>query len=164
MRIYTLKRVQKLPIDINQAWDFFSTPVNLKHITPAYMGFDIISDFENQKMYPGQIIQYHVRPKFNIPIHWVTEITHVEEPFYFVDEQRFGPYRLWHHQHHFKEDYGGIEMTDIVTYALPFGFLGGIAHGLFVKKDLNHIFDYRYEVLEKYFKSQPSSKLEVQTI
>ena len=152
MKIYQLKTTQVLPISIEEAWEFFSSPLNLKNITPKHLGFDVLTDLEGKKMYPGMVIEYTVRPKLNIPLHWMTEIKHVKEPYYFVDEQRFGPYALWHHQHHFKEVDGGVEMRDIVHYALPLGILGRIAHALFVEKDVNDIFNYRFKILEEKFK------------
>lgn len=158
MKIYNLKRTQELPISLEKAWEFFSSPGNLKKITPAKMGFDIISDENIGAMYPGMIIRYIVRPTLGIPIHWVTEITHVNEPYYFVDEQRFGPYAFWHHQHRFKPTENGVLMEDEVNYALPLGILGRFAHWLFVKKQLNEIFDHRYEILASYFQPSTSSK------
>jgi ligand-binding SRPBCC domain-containing protein len=140
-----------LPVTLEEAWAFFSSPRNLANITPEKLGFQIISAHHGVTMYPGQIIEYTVRPLIGIPLYWMTEITHVEDQVYFVDEQRFGPYSLWHHQHHFKAVEGGVEMTDIVHYKLPMGFLGGIAHGLFVKKQLQGIFDYRYKKAEELF-------------
>jgi hypothetical protein len=102
-------------------------------------------------MYAGQIIEYTVKPLLGIPLYWMTEITHVQEGAYFVDEQRFGPYIMWHHQHHFKEVTGGVMMTDIVHYKIPLGFLGDIAHWLFVKKQLQGIFDFRFKaVIDKW--------------
>lgn len=151
MKIYTLSKKQFLPITLDQAWDFFSSPVNLKKITPEYMGFEITSDLGDGKMYSGQIISYVVTPVLGIPMSWTTEITHVIDKKYFVDEQRFGPYSFWHHQHWFKEVDGGVEMTDIVNYGIPLGFLGRIANKLFVKSKLQEIFDYREKVVEKYF-------------
>ena len=124
MKIYSLTKKQFLPISLDQAWDFFSSPINLKKITPEYMGFEITSDLGDGKMYPGQIITYVVTPVLGIPMSWATEITHVVDKKYFVDEQRFGPYTFWHHQHWFKTVEGGVEMTDIVNYGLPLGFLG----------------------------------------
>lgn len=150
MKVFKLYRKQKLPISIEEAWEFFSSPKNLKEITPDYMDFQITNDIP-EKMRSGTIITYTVKPMFGIPISWVTEITHVDEPGYFVDEQRFGPYRMWHHEHTFKEIEDGVEMEDIVNYVLPFGIFGNIAHTLFVKKQLNDIFDYRYKKLEKLF-------------
>jgi ligand-binding SRPBCC domain-containing protein len=152
MAVYSLKRIQNLPISLDQAWDFFSTPGNLKKITPEKMGFVVHSDPEFlTNIYAGQIITYTVKPLLGIPLFWMTEITHVEPGKFFVDEQRVGPYALWHHQHHFKEIPGGVEMTDLVHYRLPLGPLGDFAHWLFVRKQLKGIFDFRYETLEKFF-------------
>ena len=150
-KVYSFKTVQVLNISLQEAWDFFSSPKNLQKITPDKLGFTIKSKFHGEKMYPGQIIEYIVRPVLGIPLYWMTEITHVVEKKYFVDEQRFGPYSIWHHQHHFRETALGIEMTDIVHYKIPFGILGDIANELFVKKQLKQIFDYRYKTVEKLF-------------
>ena len=152
-KVYTIHTEQFIPISLTEAWDFFSSPANLAKITPAKMGFNIISKFHGEKMYPGQIIEYKVRPLFNIPLYWMTEITHVETGRFFVDEQRYGPYDMWHHQHHFKSVEGGVEMTDIVHYKIPFGFLGNWAHALFIKQQLQTIFNYRFETVEKRFGS-----------
>jgi len=151
MAVYSLKTVQVLPVTLEKAWDFFSSPANLATITPPHMGFNIISKHHGAKMYPGQIIEYTVKPLLGIPLYWMTEITHVEEGKYFVDEQRFGPYSLWHHQHHFREVPGGVEMTDIVHYKIPLWILGDIANALFVRKQLQGIFDYRYKKVEELF-------------
>jgi ligand-binding SRPBCC domain-containing protein len=150
-KVYSIKTVQVLKISLDEAWAFFSSPKNLQKITPQKLGFQIISKHHGEKMYPGQIIEYKVSPILGIPLYWMTEITHVEDRKYFVDEQRFGPYQLWHHQHHFKETAEGVEMTDIVHYKLPLGILGDIANVLMVKKQLKEIFDYRYQVVEKLF-------------
>ena len=150
-KVYSLKTVQKIPVNLNKAWDFFSNPANLQSITPQKMGFKIISKYHGEKMYAGQIIEYKVSPVLNIPLYWMTEITHVEDKKYFVDEQRFGPYVMWHHQHHFKELDGFVEMTDIIHYKLPFWFLGDMAHGLFVKRQLEDIFEYRVKKVEEVF-------------
>ena len=133
---------------MDEAWDFFSSPANLQKITPEKLGFKIVSKHHGEKMYAGQIIEYYVKPLFGIPLYWMTEITHVVDKKYFIDEQRFGPYTMWHHQHHFKETPEGIEMTDIVHYKLPLGILGDLANYLFVKKQLKGIFDYRFKVVE----------------
>lgn len=152
MAVYTLKRKQLLPIPLEQAWDFFSSPANLQKITPAYMDFQVTSDPEFlQKVYAGQVITYTVKPLFRIPLFWMTEITHVEPGVFFVDEQRVGPYALWHHQHHFKTVPSGVEMTDLVHYKLPLGPLGDLANWLFVKAQLRDIFDYRYKKMEEVF-------------
>ena len=150
-KVYSLKTIQQLPITLDQAWDFFSSPANLKEITPDNLGFNIVSKHHGEKMYAGQIIEYTVKPVFGIPMYWMTEITHVEDKKYFVDEQRFGPYSMWHHQHHFKANANGVKMTDIVHYKLPFWFLGDIANMLFVKQQLKTIFDYRFKIVEKKF-------------
>ncbi len=154
MAVYTLERVQRLPISLEEAWAFFSSPLNLREITPPYMRFEVLSDAKwVGKMYPGQIITYTVRPLLGIPLFWMTEITHVREGEFFVDEQRVGPYALWHHQHHFKPIEGGVEMTDLVHYRLPLGILGDLAQRLFLRRQLEEIFDYRYRVLEQRFGS-----------
>lgn len=146
-----LQSVQRLPIDIEAAWDFFSSPQNLKTITPPYMGFDITSDFIDEKMYAGMIITYKVSPLFNIPLNWVTEITHVREPWFFVDDQRKGPFRIWHHRHFFKEIPQGIEMTDIVYYDVGLWLPGRVVENLIVKKRVEGIFDFRFKKLQELF-------------
>jgi len=150
MKIYTKHAKQKLPITKEQAWDFLSSPKNLATITPDYMGFNILSGAD-RPMYAGQIIQYIVTPVLGIKTKWVTEITHVREGEYFVDEQRFGPYALWHHKHFIKEIDGGVEMEDIIDYKLPLGLLGQLAHPFIVKPKLNEIFEYRKNKLEELF-------------
>ena len=150
MKIYRLETVQNLPITKQKAWEFFSDPKNLKTITPDYMGFKILTG-EADKMFAGQIIQYIVTPILKIPVKWVTEITHVKEGEYFVDEQRFGPYSLWHHKHFIKPIKNGVEMIDIVDYKIPFGFLGQLMHPILVKPKLNEIFEYRRTALINLF-------------
>jgi ligand-binding SRPBCC domain-containing protein len=149
MKVYSYKSIQLIPTDIRTCWDFFSSPENLQKITPPSMGFRITSERE-EKTYPGQIITYTVKPLFGIPLTWVTEITQVKELEYFIDEQRFGPYRFWHHKHFFRQVEGGVEMTDLVHYGLPFGFAGRIAR-VFVEKKLKSIFDYRSGVIRTIF-------------
>lgn len=156
MKVYTLHSKQNLPITLDQAWDFLSDPKNLKTITPEYMGFKIIGGAD-RKMYAGQIIQYIVTPILGIPAKWVTEITHVEDKRYFVDEQRFGPYALWHHKHFLKEIPGGVEMEDIVDYKIPLGVLGQLAHPILVKPKLIEIFNYRQNKLIEMFGSFPGN-------
>jgi ligand-binding SRPBCC domain-containing protein len=150
MKLYTLHTKQNLPITLQEAWDFLSSPKNLKTITPDYMGFNILSGAD-KPMFPGQIIQYIVTPVFGIPTKWVTEITHVKDLEYFVDEQRFGPYALWHHKHFLKEIPGGVEMEDIVDYKLPMGVLGQLVHPILVQPKLNEIFAYRQKKLIELF-------------
>ncbi|MDT0644485.1 SRPBCC family protein [Zunongwangia sp. F363] len=163
MKIYTLQSKQKLPISVDEAWDFLSDPKNLKTITPDYMSFDIISGAD-RPMFEGQIIQYIVTPVAGIKTKWVTEITHVRAKEYFVDEQRFGPYALWHHKHFIREIEGGVEMEDIVDYKLPMGFLGTLAHPILVKPKLKEIFDYRQQKLVELFgqfESAPTAETSV---
>tara|TARA_B100001059_G_scaffold35409_1_gene28426 strand:- start:1621 stop:2109 length:489 start_codon:yes stop_codon:yes gene_type:complete len=150
LKIYQIKTKQKLPISSKEAWQFLSNPNNLAEITPKYMNFKILSGAD-RPIFAGQIIQYKVTPVLGITLKWVTEITHVKENEYFVDEQRFGPYSLWHHKHFIKKINGGIEMEDIVDYKIPFGILGQIAHPLFVKNKLRQIFKFREKKLIKLF-------------
>ena len=150
MKIYTLHKKQNLPISLDQAWEFLSSPENLKTITPDYMGFNILSGAD-KPMYSGQIIQYIVTPVLGIKTKWVTEITHVKDKQYFVDEQRFGPYSLWHHKHFIKEIENGVEMEDIIDYKVPFGILGQLVHPILVKPKLEEIFSYRTKKLEELF-------------
>ena len=151
--LHTLQTKQFIKSDIQTVWDFMSSPENLAKITPPYMGFKILTDLNNSKMYPGQIIEYYVTPVAGIKMHWVTEITHVKNLEFFVDEQRFGPYSFWHHKHFLKQVDGGIEMTDIVHYKAPFGIIGKIANALFIGKKIKEIFDFRYKKLEEIFNS-----------
>ena len=181
MRIYSLKRVQNIPTHPDKAWDFFSSPLNLAQITPSALKFETLrrtgrlqasnvsSDeppaFDQKSpspvsrkddpffdhIYAGQLIEYKLTPVPGFRVYWMTEITHVVPGSYFVDEQRRGPYRLWHHQHHFREISGGVEMTDIVHYQLPLGVIGVLAHRLFVGRQLDRIFAYRREKIEEIF-------------
>ena len=143
-------RKQFVKTDLQTCWDFFSSPANLKRITPSYMGFDVKTEVPAQ-MYEGLIIAYTVKPLLGIPVEWVTEITHVKDKSFFVDEQRKGPYTMWHHEHHFKAVEGGVEMTDIVSYIIPFGFLGKLVEPFLVKPKLEEIFAYRFKIVEEVF-------------
>lgn len=147
----TLETEQTFTQDRKTIWAFMSNPSNLSEITPPYMGFTVLTGAK-AAMYAGQVIQYHVSPLLGIKLHWVTEITHVKEGEYFVDEQRFGPYAFWHHQHILMDTKdGGTLMKDIIHYKLPMGIIGKIANALFVRKQLNGIFTYRYHKLEALF-------------
>ncbi len=148
--MYTIERIQRIPISLEEAWIFFQNPGNLSKITPSEMGFDILSEVP-EKMYPGLFINYKVSPLFGIKMNWTTEITYVDAPNYFVDEQRVGPYAIWHHEHHFKEIEGGVEMLDRVNYKVPLGILGKLAHPLIVKPKLEEIFDFRIQRVEEIF-------------
>lgn len=151
MAFYQLIKTQKIPASIHEVWDFISAPANLKEITPKHMGFEVTSNTGEDKMYPGMIITYKVSPLFGIKMDWMTEITHVKDFEYFVDEQRIGPYSMWHHQHKIEAIEGGVLMTDIVTYQPPMGIIGAIANTLVIKNKLKQIFDYRIVAVEKKF-------------
>ena len=165
MQLYQLYSKQCLPISQKEAWDFLSDPKNLVVITPDHMGFNILSGAD-RPMFPGQIIHYMVSPFRFYNTKWVTEITHVEEGKYFVDEQRYGPYSLWHHKHFIVPIEGGVEMEDIIDYKPPFGILGRLVHPQLVKKQLEQIFEYREQKLISLFgtiKGRPK-RLEFKTI
>jgi ligand-binding SRPBCC domain-containing protein len=151
MAVHQLKKTLELATTLEEAWDFVSNPNNLKRITPAYMGFEIRTADLPGKVYPGLMISYWVRPVLGLKMNWLTEITQVREPYYFVDEQRAGPYALWHHEHSLAATNKGVLMTDLVTYKLPFGPLGDLAHGLFVKRQLEGIFLHRESALKEIF-------------
>ena len=151
MAFYQLTKKQFVPASIEEVWDFISSPKNLKEITPGYMGFDIISKDLPEKIYPGIIIRYRVKPLLGIAMTWVTEITHVADKCYFVDEQRVGPYALWHHRHMIEPFETGVLMTDVVSYKPPMGFLGRIANALLIRRQLEGIFNYREAAMKKRF-------------
>ena len=154
MAVFELREQIHLATTMEELWEFISSPANLKEITPGYMGFEIRTSPLPEKIYPGLMISYWVRPILGIKMNWLTEITHVREPHYFVDEQRSGPYALWHHEHRLLATEQGVQMTDLVTYRLPAGPLGTMAHRVFVKKQLDGIFRYREQALEKIFGKQ----------
>lgn len=160
MKLYSLKTRQIVPVSIEEAWAFFSSPNNLSKITPRHMNFKILSELPS-KIYPGMIIEYKVTPVKPFTTGWVTEITQVNAPHFFIDEQRFGPYAFWHHQHHLREVPQGTEVTDWVHYGIPWGFVGRFAHWLFVKRQLNTIFEYRENALIELF-GKPGIKTETQ--
>lgn len=143
MSVFQFERQQLLKASLVDVWNFISNPANLKKITPEYMGFDIKIKDLPLKMYEGQIIIYKVTPLFKIPMTWVTEITHVKDFEYFVDEQLIGPYKLWHHEHFIEEAENGVLMKDILTYQPPMGILGNIANSLIINRKINQIFDFR---------------------
>lgn len=151
MAVYQLEKRQLITADITEVWHFISSPANLKYITPAYLGFEIVNKNTPEKMYPGLIITYNICPLFGIKMKWVTEITHVKENEYFVDEQRIGPYSMWHHQHKFLPVKEGVLMIDIVTYKPPFGILGVLSNRFFIRNKLDGIFSFRKSAIEKRF-------------
>ena len=141
--IHQIIKQQLIKSSIEEVWDFASSPKNLKKITPNYMNFIIKSKNTDEKIYPGMIIYYKVSPILKIPTRWVTEITHVKKNQYFVDEQRVGPFKMWHHQHKLIPDKKGVKMVDLITYIPPLGFIGAMANTLVVKNKLKEIFKYR---------------------
>jgi ligand-binding SRPBCC domain-containing protein len=151
MAFHQLITTQTVPADLDTVWHFISRPENLGRITPPHMGFHIITQAVPAVMYPGMIIGYKLSPLPGLRLTWVTEITHIREREYFVDEQRVGPYSMWHHEHKIEPVADGVLMTDIVSYQLPFGPLGSLAHGLFVKRQLQSIFEYRRQAVDALF-------------
>lgn len=145
-----LRTEQVLPVGLDEAWDFFATPHNLNRITPPQMVFRITSAVP-EKMYEGLMITYVIQPMLRIPMDWCTEITHIREGEYFVDEQRKGPYRIWHHEHHFRAVPGGVLMTDILHYDIGKSVFGWLAGQLFVHRQVDRIFRYRRQALEQIF-------------
>lgn len=148
--VCTLQVEQFVPISLEKAWDFFSNPGNLATITPSAMNFTITSG-KPSKMFAGQIITYTVNVLPFINSNWVTEITQVKDFSYFIDEQRFGPYCMWHHEHHFEKRGNGVLMFDKVTYKIPFGIFGKMAHAIFIKSKLAEIFSFRIKKLQDLF-------------
>jgi ligand-binding SRPBCC domain-containing protein len=157
MPVYTFMSTQNIPASVEEVWDFFSNPNKLHLITPPYMKFKVISKEKTERIYKGQVIEYTVKPILGIPLYWMTEITEVKDKTLFIDEQRKGPYKLWKHQHFFKEIPGGVEMTDLVHYRPPLWMIGSMANRLFLKKQLNRIFEYRYKKVEEIFGKWKSS-------
>lgn len=155
--VHRLFREQQLNCDIETAWKFFSSANNLSRITPEDMKFVVLTKTENDEIYEGMIIDYHISPMLGIKMNWRTEIRQVAFQESFTDFQAKGPYRLWNHFHEFIPNDQGVLMRDTVDYELPLGFLGEIAHELFVKQKLEHIFAYRYKILEDMFNKKITS-------
>lgn len=152
MSLHTLKRVQTLPVTIQEAWDFFSSPLNLSVITPPEMKFNVLSKFKpGDKIFKDMLIDYRVTPLFGIPMFWQTKITEVDAPYFFVDEQLKGPYAYWHHEHRFREVSGGTEMTDLVQWRVPFGWAGDVVNELVVRKRVEAIFNFREKKLNQLY-------------
>lgn len=152
MSIYTLQRNLSVSASREAVWEFFSSPRNLARITPAEMAFTVVTPDLPERIYPGLMIEYQVRPIGGIALTWLTEITQVREGHYFVDEQRIGPYRLWHHEHAFSQaGEGRVMVEDRVTYALPGGWLGDLVHPWLVQPQLERIFQFREEAVRRLF-------------
>jgi ligand-binding SRPBCC domain-containing protein len=158
MAVYEIREKQALPVSLDEAWAFFSHPENLAEMTPEYLNLKFTNSLFRDEMYAGQVITYTVKPVLGIPMFWMTEITHVKDREFFVDEQRVGPYALWHHQHHFREIPGGVEMTDIVHYQLPGWWLGDLANTMFVRNQLKSIFTFRRAKVEALFGKYQASR------
>ena len=141
---------QTIPAPLNQVWNYFSTPMNLNSLTPPDMEFQIIEGGQ-KSMYQGQLIEYRIQFLPQLKSRWLTEITHIKEQTYFIDEQRMGPYQFWHHQHHFEQIKSGTRMTDLVTYKLPFGLIGDLVHKIWIGPRLKVIFDYRARQVDMIF-------------
>ena len=149
MKVKRKEWQQFIPRPLDEVWQFFSRPENLNEVTPGDMSFEILSPIVGIPMYEGMIIQYKISPFLSIKMDWVTEITHIREGEYFIDEQRFGPYALWHHQHHFQEQDGGVMMTDLLHYKVPYWIVGDIADALFVDRQIETIFSFRKKAIEQ---------------
>jgi len=162
MSVHSIKTIQKIPGDINAIWQFFSKPENLPVITPPWLRLKVTSQYHGPIIYPGQIIEYTVCPIASIPLYWMTEITQVIPQQLFVDEQRYGPYSLWHHQHHFVQIAGGVQMTDIVHYKIPLGFLGEIANQLYVHNRLKQLFIFRFHKAAELFGKWPGQEISIE--
>lgn len=160
-KVHHLTSVQKLPVSLEKTWEFFSDAHNLLTITPPFLNLKVINEVFGDQVYAGQIISYKVKPLAGIAVSWTTEITHIVKEKMFVDQQIKGPYKLWHHQHHFKSIDGGTEMTDIVHYRLPFGIFGELAHPI-VRRKLTEIFNYRFDKINELFGEWPGQKLRLE--
>ena len=150
-KLYHLHYAQKFPVSQDEVWDFISNPENLALITPSEVGFEILNRHLVQKMYEGLVIHYRIRPLWGIPLSWVSVIPHFAPPGFFADEQKYGPYKFWHHQHFLHPIEGGVEMTDVIHYQMPMGFLGDWLHSFLVRKKLKRIFEFRKQKLEEKF-------------
>ncbi|HWI92506.1 MAG TPA: SRPBCC family protein [Flavisolibacter sp.] len=157
-KVHNLTSVQKLPVSLEKTWKFFSDAHNLLTITPPFLNLTVTNEVFGDEVYAGQIISYKVKPLAGIAVSWTTEITHIVKEKMFVDQQIKGPYKLWHHQHHFKSIEGGTEMTDVVHYSLPFGLVGELTHSI-VKRKLMEIFTYRFDKINEVFGRWPDQKL-----
>jgi len=161
---HNLHAIQKIPIPLHQAWDFFTRPQKLVEITPPFMGLKILSNPLPEKIFEGQLIEYRVSPLLRVSLHWITEITLVIPQEHFIDESRKGPYKVWKHMHYFKAIEGGVEMRDHVEYINPFGFVGRLSNGLFVKRKLRELFEYRYQRIETLFGKWQGQSLSIRFV
>ena len=148
MKTYQLDREQWLPRPLDEVYLFFSRPENLQVITPPWIDFRMVE--APQILAAGSLIRYHLRWR-GIPIRWTTEISEWNPPDGFVDREVSGPYALWNHEHWFTACEGGTTMRDRVTYALPFGWVGRLAHASLVRRDVERMFDFRAESMRRLF-------------
>ncbi len=155
MKVKQKEWTQFIPRPLDEVWAFFSRPENLNAITPEDMSFEVLSDIAGVEMYEGMIIAYNIRPLFGIKMNWVTEIKHIRPGRFFIDEQRFGPYAFWHHQHHFEEKPDGVLMRDLLHYKVPFGPIGDLANAIFVEPKIEEIFRFRVRAVEEHFGFRP---------
>ncbi len=153
MQVKEKRWQQFIPRSLEEVWDFFSRPENLNEMTPPSVSFEILSEIGGVRMYPGMIVRYRISPFGGIKMSWCTEITHVAEGSYFIDEQRFGPYAFWHHQHHFERQDEGVLMTDILHYKVPYGPLGTLVDRLVVEPKVEEIFAFRKTAVDRLFGS-----------
>jgi ligand-binding SRPBCC domain-containing protein len=149
--LYTLYAKQIVDKQIDFLWDFFSKPSNLNKLTPEDVEFKIISG-KSDDFYEGKIISYKIKPFKLVTLNWITEISKVKEESYFIDKQISGPYKMWHHEHHFKSNNDGTtEIIDKVKYKIPFYILGRISHKIFIKRKLIKIFNFRQKKINELF-------------
>ena len=151
--MYTFQHHQELCLSIEQCWEFFSNPANLKVLTPPSLRMDIEEKDNSPKIYPGMILSHTIRPFLNIPLQWISEITHILPFQYFIDEQLYGPYKFWHHEHRFRPSTKGVEVSDTIHYMMPYGYLGQAAHRLGIKQKIEEAFVFRKNTLEELFGS-----------
>ncbi|NTU58285.1 MAG: SRPBCC family protein [Chlorobiaceae bacterium] len=143
MSLHKKMWVQKLPVSIDKAWDFFSIPANLARITPPEMMFRVTAGSGDKPIHEGMILSYILYPFMMLPVQWTTEIVRVSKPDSFEDRQLEGPYEQWNHRHEFRAIEGGVEMTDIVEYRLPMEGFGDLVDALIVGRRLDEVFEYR---------------------
>ncbi|MBU8891280.1 MAG: SRPBCC family protein [Bacteroidales bacterium] len=151
--MHKLKKTQNISLPVQEAWEFFSQPDNIEKITPSNLHFKILSRSDAGEMYPGMIISYKVSSLSNLVVKWVTEVTQIKKHKYFIDHQIQGLYKIWHHEHHFKEIANGTEMKDILFYDVRFGFVGQLLHKIFIRKRIEEIFNYRELKIKELFGS-----------
>ena len=162
MKLERIQTIQRLPIQVEEAWDFFTSPGNLSLITPPWLDYRLSSN-PPEYMHPGTLYSAQIRPFPGISMQWITEITYIRPPSLFITDQRVGPFKVWHHEYHFREHADGVELEDIVQYGLPLGPIGSLVHDLYVRRKLHEVFTYRAQSLERRFGAVSRQKAAVQT-